>query len=395
MPDVGVPDAATADGAPGIDAGPDAPAAAPCVWVDDGVGPAGATKLSVDVVASGLAVPWGLAFPAKNEILVTEMGGTLRLIKDGKLEPKPLLTLPTPTPPGKHGKGLHGIALHPQFASNRLFYLHHVHPGPSPDEWIVRVTRFKLAADSKSATKDKVILDNLPAGFFHNGGRMRFGADGMLYVSTGDVNQPDNSKDLKSPAGKLLRVTAEGAIPADNPWAGNPAVLSGIRNSQGFDFLDSKRLVIADHGPSGEVEQRTGQDEVTIAAPGDNLGWPTVSGCTTAAGTVPPALSWKSAVPPGAIIVYRGDAIPGWKGSLLMTSLGQKALLRITLDPKDPRRVTGREVYLQGDTTTAHGRMRAIELGADGQLYVTTSNCDDHGSCDSPGDQVLRITAGS
>lgn len=390
--DGAAPDAGKADAGPPADqATADAPVTdalppPPCTFVDAGVGPAGKTKLTVEVVATGLVMPWGLAFPSATDVLITEMPGRLRLVRGGKLLSAPVVKVNAPG--GTPGQGMQGVVLHPKFASNRLLYLHYWVEQDGKD--FNRVVRYKLAADGKSATLDKVILDKIPSGPWHNGGRMRFGADGMLYISTGDAHNADDSQDKSSLAGKILRVTDEGKVPADNPWAGKAAIISGIRNSQGFDFYDAKTLYVVDHGPSGEYG-RTGQDEVNLAAFGDNLGWPTISGCTKATGKLPPSLSWKTAVPPGSALLYRGDKIAGWKGSLLVTVLLEKALMRVVFDKQNPRKVVSHELYLRGDPPAGYGRLRTAELGPDGQLYLLTSNCDDHGSCSGPKDQLLRI----
>ena len=391
IPDAGVDAALDAAQDSGADLGPDQGSTATCKWVDSGVGPAGTTKLSVTTVATGLEVPWALAFPSSDDILVTEMAGRVRLIRKGALQSKAVLTVTTPGKPKDTGQGLHGMVLHPKFATNRYLYLHHTYKAAT--ETYNKVSRYKMNTAGTSATLDRVILDKIPAGFFHNGGRMRFGPDGMLWISTGDSNDPDNGKKLTTMAGKLLRITGEGKVPADNPWPGNPAAVTGIRNSQGFDFLSAKQLYIVDHGPSGEFN-RTGQDELTLATLKDDLGWPAVSGCTLTAGKITPSISWKDAVPPGSMFIYKGNKIPGWKGSVIMASLGQQALLRIAFAPKDPRKVTSHEVYFQGGTAgpNSYGRIRAAEQGPDGHIYVTTSNCDDHGTC-NPKDKVLRITS--
>src|SRR5690606_10343679 len=145
-------------------------------------------------------------------------------------------------------------------------------------ELVNRVERYKLSADFLSAQKDRLILDDIPAARFHSGGRIRIGPDKMLYIGTGDAREPSLSQNKGSLAGKILRLTLEGSIPDDNPWKESPVFVMGIRNTQGFDWLDPKTLIITDHGPSGELG-RTGGDEVSIAKAGDNLGWPSIWGC--------------------------------------------------------------------------------------------------------------------
>jgi glucose/arabinose dehydrogenase len=219
-----------------------------------------------------------------------------------------------------------------------------------------------------------VLIDGIPAARFHDGGRLRFGPDGMLYVGTGDAREPSRSQDPRSTAGKILRVTADGEIPNDNPIAGSAAYVMGVRNTQGFDWSEAGTLFVTDHGPSGELGRR-GHDEVNVVtAAGANLGWPRLFGCDGGQGMVRPALTWLGAVPPGGAIVYGGSAIPEWQGDLIVATLGSQHLHRVRFDAGG--RLAGHEVYFQGAPPRGLGRLREVAEGPDGALYVTTSNCD-------------------
>jgi len=136
-----------------------------------------------------------------------------------------------------------------------------------------------VAEDLGSARFDRRILENIPSAAYHDGGRLRFGPDGMLYVGTGDGGEPDRAQDPASLGGKVLRLTPDGQVPKDNPVAGNPLYVLGVRNTQGFDWTGG-RFYVTDHGPSGELLRR-GHDEVNLASPGANLGWPAIYGCQT------------------------------------------------------------------------------------------------------------------
>src|SRR5262249_11556015 len=142
---------------------------------------------------------------------------------------------------------------------------------------------------------------------------------------TGDARTPDNSQDPRSLAGKILRIAPDGTIPGDNPLPGTPVFVLGVRNVQGLDWLDDGRLVLTDHGPSGELG-RSGHDEIDVARAGDNLGWPEQWRCDQAAGRVAPRLVWNVAVPPGGGLFYRGDAVAAWQNSFLVGTLGSKHL---------------------------------------------------------------------
>jgi glucose/arabinose dehydrogenase len=193
---------------------------------------------------------------------------------------------------------------------------------------------------------------------------------------------------MESPNGKLLRLTPEGEIPDDNPKAGNPVFISGIRNTQGWDWPDENDaglIWFTDHGPSGEMLRR-GHDEVSVAKAGQNLGWPDIYGCETYESMVSPIISWKDAVPPGGAAIYKGNSIPGWRNSFIIGTLGSRHLQRVVIENDNLKE---HEVYLQDQI----GRIREVIMGNDGELYITTSNCDGRGNCPSDKDMILRITS--
>lgn len=352
---------------------------------EDSFGPKGTATVKVETVATGLEVPWGIAFLPGGDMLVTERPGRIRLLRGGKLLPP----IAQPTVKADDEGGLLGIVAHPDFEKNRWFYIHMtVEEG---GERFNRVERWKLADDGMSASKDKVIVPMIPGAKYHDGGRLRFGPDGHLYIGTGDGREPDRSQDPDSLAGKILRVTDEGAVPPDNPLPGKAMYLLGIRNTQGFDWLDKATLVVTDHGPSGDTG-RSGHDEVSVATAGQNLGWPTIYSCEAKSGFITPLLTWDDATPPGGAAIYKGDAIPEWKGSLVVGTLKSKHLHVVTLDPKNPRRAARHEVYFKGDPPDGFGRLREVIMGPDGALYVTTSNCDSRGDCADDKDRILRLT---
>lgn len=358
-----------------------------CVLVADSFGPKGTVGVKAETVAAGLEVPWGIAFLPNGDMLVTERPGRIRAIRAGQLAAAPVAELQVST---AAESGLLGIATHPDFATNKLFYVYlTVDEG---GERFNRVLRMRLSDDGLTAAEDKVIIDTIPGAQYHDGGRLRFGPDKMLYVGTGDAREPDTSQDADNVAGKLLRLTPDGDVPPDNPLPGKKAFLTGIRNTQGFDwFDDQKTMAVTDHGPSGDTS-RSDHDEVNVVTAGQNLGWPTIYSCESEAGLVSPSLTWESAAPPGGAAFYRGDAIPEWKGSLLVGTLKSKHLHLVAFDPANPRKVAKHEVYFEGDPPNGFGRLRDVVMGPDGALYVTTSNCDGRGSCPADKDKILRIT---
>ncbi|MBD2134890.1 PQQ-dependent sugar dehydrogenase [Sphaerospermopsis sp. FACHB-1094] len=353
-----------------------------CTLVENGFGSQGQVKLRVEEVVTGLEVPWGIAFLPNQDMLVTERPGRVRLVRNGQLIPQPVATINV-TESGEDG--LLGIATHPNFAENRFFYIYYT--ADKNGSQVNRVERWRLSQNGLTASPDKVIVDNIPVAQFHNGGRIRFGPDGMLYIGTGDAREPQISQDVNSLAGKILRVTPDGQVPPDNPYANNPVYITGIRNTQGFDWLDKSTLWVTDHGPSGDLGRR-GHDELSLAKAGDNLGWPTIYRCESKKGMVTPSIVWREALPPGGAVIYTGNSLPEWKGSLIIATLRSQHLQRVVFNPQSPQKIERHEVYLQGQ----YGRLREAIMGTDGELYVTTSNCDGRGNCPPQRDKILRIT---
>ncbi|MEO0011869.1 MAG: hypothetical protein RLZZ535_258 [Cyanobacteriota bacterium] len=352
-----------------------------CTLVENNFGDSGTVNVKVEEVAAGLEVPWRIAFLPNGEMLVTERAGRIRLVRNGELQPSSVATIDV-TDAGEGG--LLGIAAHPDFANNRLFYVYYtVYNNGSP---VNRVERWQLSQDGLSATPDRIIIDDIPVAQYHNGGRLRFGPDGMLYIGTGDAKNPESSQNIDSLAGKILRLTPDGQVPPDNPFPNNPAFIIGIRNTQGFDWLNESTVVVTDHGPSGEL-RRTGEDKVLVAQAGDNLGWPTTENCQAGENSVTPSLVWREAVPPGGAAIYTGDAIPEWQGSLIIATLGSQHLHRVVFDPQSLGSVQLHEVYLQDEL----GRLREAIASPDGELYITTSNCDGRGTCPPEQDKILRV----
>jgi aldose sugar dehydrogenase len=353
-----------------------------CRLVEDGFGAEGTTPITATVIASGLEVPWSIAFLPEGDMLVTEREGRVRVVKmDGTVGP----TIISPAVTTTAESGLLGLALHPQFAENGFFYIYFTSTTDAGDE--NQVERWVLSPDRIVASFDRIIIKGIAAAQFHDGGRIRFGPDGMLYIGTGDGRSPDRSQDVDDLAGKILRLDPDGGVPQDNPFPGKPAYILGVRNTQGFDWRDDGTLVVTDHGPSGEYQGREGHDEVNVVQAGDNLGWPTIYACESNDGMVSPSMTWKTALPPGGASFFRGNAISGWNGSLLISSLRGEHLQRVVFDTEDPRRVASNEVYLSGE----YGRLREAVMGPDGFFYVTTSNCDGRGTCGPMNDLILRI----
>lgn len=339
-------------------------------------GPDGALPLRAEVVASGLVVPWSFAFldraakgRSAGDVLVSERPGRVRLLREGKLAEQPVLEVEVAS---TSEGGLLGIAVNPKDPAQLFVYVTKGRFWPHNE-----VQRWRLSPDHARATFEKVLVDDIAAAAVHDGGRMRFGPDGQLYVGTGDARSPERAQDPRSHNGKLLRVGLDG---------GAAVVLSGIRNTQGFDWLDDQTLLVVDHGPSGELG-RYAHDEVNVAREGQNLGWPDIFGCQEKAGMVTPLLTWSAhSLPPGGVVFVRGGPIAALNGSVLLASLAGEQLHRVVLSD-DRASVKLHEVYFR----QKFGRLREIAATPSGEIWFSTSNCDGRGECPPAKDSILRI----
>ncbi len=318
------------------------------------------------IVADNLEIPWDLAFLPGGDILVTERVGRLVLI-NSKGEKKTILSVASQS--GGEG-GLLGITLHPDFQNNKWVYLYIT--SEESEGMRNRIERYKL--QNNNLTDKTVILQNLPGAKYHDGGRMEFGPDGMLYVTVGDATQEALAPDTNSLAGKILRVKDDGSIPADNPF-GNAVYSYGHRNPQGLFWDPEGRLWETEHGRSGV---QTGFDEINIIEKGKNYGWPASQGNTVKPGTIGPV--WHS----GPTIAWAPASALYYKGSLYFGGLKGEALYEAVISNG---KVTKIKEHYKGE----YGRIRSVRLGPDGYFYMTTSNRDGRGNVKPNDDKLIKI----
>lgn len=341
--------------------------------------------LKVDIFVSGLDTPWAIDFAPDGRVFISERPGRIRVIKEGKLQPEPWATLPV----NEVGEaGLLGLALDPQFAQNHFLYTAYTYRS-AQGGLLNRLVRLREDPATGKGVLDRVLFDEVQANSTHDGGRVKFGPDGKLYWSIGDAQNTAAAQDPKLPIGKILRLNADGTIPADNSFPGLPVYSYGHRNVQGLAWQPGTgRLFATEHGPSGG--QGCCQDEVNLIEPGKNYGWPLITGDRKQEGLVSPIIHsgvTETWAPGGATFVTRGP----WQGALLFTGLRGQTLYRITLDPNNPATVTKLDQLL----VQQYGRLRDVAEGPDGALYVLTSNGDGRGNLPPDGDRVLRLTFGS
>lgn len=337
--------------------------------------------VKVETVASGLEVPWSIAWAPNGSMLFTERKGRVRVLQDGKLNPESIYTFPDVEPRGE--SGLMGMVIHPDFRQNHWMYFAYAYQSDA-----VRVVRF--AYREASLQDRKVIVDAIPAATNHAGCRLSFGPDGKLYITTGDATDRRIAQRLDSLGGKTLRVNDDGTIPTDNPFVNTagarPEIWSyGHRNSQGIAWQPGTGLMFqTEHGPSG-FDGPGGGDEVNIVEKGKNYGWPVVHHDQSASGMISPLLEYTPAVAPSGAVFYTGDKLPEFKDNFFFAELRGEALVRVVLD--------GRKVVSEERIVTGLGRVREVANGPDGYLYFTTSNHDGRGSPHAGDDKILRLVA--
>ena len=334
--------------------------------------------VGIEVVAGKLKIPWSIDWTPDWTALFTERGGDLRIIRDGILLPDPIFSVDVND--DAEG-GLLGIAVDPEFEENQYIYMYQTYK--TDGTTLNKVVRYTLA--NVTVSEDLVLVDGIPGASYHDGGRIQFGPDGNLYITTGDAGNPSLAQDLDSLAGKILRITREGAIPQDNPFS-NSAVWSwGHRNPQGMDWDGSGNLIATEHGPSGERGEA--HDEINLILPGANYGWPETVGDESMAGMQDPLLHTGSETwAPSGSEFYDGDMIPGWTGKYFVANLRGEHLRMIDLDLSN-NGTHSHEGLFEGQ----FGRLRDVQTGPDGFLYLLTSNRDGRGSPVSNDDRILKI----
>jgi len=343
-------------------------------------------SVAVDTIATGLEVPWALAFAPDGRVFVTERAGRIRVIENGRLRAEPWATLPV-TAVGE--AGLMGIALAPDFATSHAVYV--VGTFGSGGELTNRVMR--LTERDGRGVDPQVVLDGIPAAQFHAGDAIAFGPDNALYVATGDARTPSHAQDEQSLAGKILRLTTTGSAPSDNPRTGSLVYAMGVRNVQGLAWNAEGQLFATEHGPSGFPNERfrRNNDELNAVRAGGNYGWPSVSGAEGSSRFIAPITAWSPAIAPSGLAVYRGSEFPSWSGAIFVGALRGTQLRRIAVS-RDATAPSGWRAVSQTPMFAGrYGRIRAVASGPDGRIYFTTSNRDGRGSPGRSDDMVLRL----
>jgi glucose/arabinose dehydrogenase len=334
-------------------------AVAPSVSSGPAPAPTGTPDLAApETVATRILTPWGLAFLSDGSALVAQRNtGKILQVRPGGGEPREVYRVPGVAAGGEGG--LLGLAVARDFASTALVYAYFTARSDN------RIVRFRLGDDGPP----QVIFDGIDKAHVHNGGRIAFGPDGMLYVGTGDATDRASSQDPYDPNGKILRLAPDGKPAPGNPEPGSPVWTLGHRNVQGMAWD-------ADGVMYGIEFGQDRFDEVNVIEPGKNYGWPEVEGKGGGGRYTDPIVTWATseASPSGAAISGRTLYVAALRGERLWT---------VPLNGGNPR------AELMG----RYGRLRTVAVAPDGALWLTTSNTDGRGFPREGDDRILRFPA--
>jgi glucose/arabinose dehydrogenase len=335
------------------------------------------TAVQVDTIASGLDNPWSVEVLPDGAYIVTELGGTLRILRNGEAS-APITGVPEVARVGQGG--LLDVALDPAFKTNRTLFLSMaVTDGSKQGTAIVRGI---LSTDGKSLTQAQELfrMNKFTGKGQHFGSRIAVAGDGSLFFGIGDRGERDRAQDMRDHAGAILHIEPDGSIPADNPYKDGKAGLAelwskGHRNPQGITIDPANgQLLTVEHGARGG-------DEINMPEPGKNYGWPVITfgkdysgvkiGVGQAAdGYEQPIHYWDPSIAPGAIDVYRGAMFPEWNGNLLVAALKDELLTRLERDESGA--VIAEEQLFEGE----FGRIRDVKVAPDGSILMLTDGDD-------------------
>ena len=314
--------------------------------------PVGQNGYELEIIAENLDTPWAIDFLPDGKMIFTERHGRVSILDDGRMKVLENIAVSEVSE-----SGLLGVAVDPEFSSNNFVYLYYTHENGN------RVSRFAL---NEGLEDEFILIDDIPNARFHDGGRIKFGPDGKIYITTGDATNPSTAQDINSLAGKILRINKDGTIPEDNPFR-NHVYSYGHRNPQGMAWLNG-RLYASEHGP-------TQNDEINLIGKGQNYGWPTE--CDEPSDYINPIRCYREfTLAPAGIAFYNND--------LYVAALRGTQLRRIVFD------VEHKTILKEEELFSGLGRIREV-VEHDGYLYIATSNKDGRGIPKTNDDKIIRI----
>jgi aldose sugar dehydrogenase len=314
------------------------------------------TGLQSDVLAENLSIPWAMDFLPNNTMIFTQRGGSVSLLDNGIVKNIGNISV---TAIGE--SGLLGVAVDPEFSQNKYIYLYYTSSRGN------RVSRFVLTDKLQNET---ILLDNIPSAAIHNGGRIKFGPDGKLYITTGDANNRSSAQDINSLSGKILRMNKDGSVPADNPYK-NYVYTLGNRDPQGLAWNPNNGILY--ESEHGDIQN----DEINILVSGGNYGWPIYQGNNNAPGYISPLIVYTNfTLAPSGMAFYNNKLyVAGLRGSQVRV---------INLSDN------GTSIAGQKSLFTQFGRVRDV-VAHNGYIYICTSNTDGRGIPQIGDDKIIRI----
>ena len=325
--------------------------------------------LNSDVIVDGLNNPWEIVFGPNGDTYFTERDGRIWKMSESGVA-NVIYTFPKS---GSVEGGTLGLALHPEFEENKKIYVYQT----NLELEFYQNKVFSFEVDEYTLSNKQLILDGIPGAPWHDGGRIKFGPDQKLYISTGDAINPELSQDLSSLAGKILRINSDGTIPNDNPFDSSPVFSYGHRNPQGLAWSPDGLFVSSEHGPSGELGY--GHDEINVILKGKNYGWPNVVGNSFDTKFVNPLIhSGESTWAPSGMVFFDSEKISDFTGKFLIGTLRGEHLM--VLDIANDGSMISSEKMFDGE----FGRIRTAEISPDGNLYLLTANGNN--------DKIIRIS---
>ncbi len=336
-----------------------------------------ALRYRLDTVATGMEIPWGMAFLPNGDMLITDRNGAFYRLPKGSRQLQKIAGAPQVLAQGQGG--LLDVELHPDFAKNNTIYLSYSAFKKEGEQTLSTTAVLRAKLEGNKLTDAKVIFEAQPWARtrHHYGSRLEFGRDGMLYVSVGDRGQHhENAQTVERAPGKVHRIKDDGTIPADNPFASEKGAIASIwtignRNIQGMVMHPRTGAIWTnEHGPRGG-------DEVNIAERGKNYGWPVISYGINYNGTVlteltkkegmeQPLWYWVPSIAPSGMAFVTGNRYKGWEGDLLVGSLRFQFLSKLKMD--------GNKIVSEEKLLKNIGRVRDVKMGPDGYIYVAVES---------------------
>ena len=325
----------------------------------------------LETVAQGLSFPWNVAFLSDGTVLLTELDGRLRAVRDGVLDPTPIAGVPAVFRESQGG--LFDVVPHPDFDANRLLYLSYAYGDGRANA--TRVARAKF--DGSSLSDLEVIFEATPLKDtpVHYGGRIAFSPDGKLFVTVGDgFNYREEAQKRSNMLGSIIRLNDDGSVPPDNPFVGQegirPEIFSyGHRNQQGLVITEAGLVYANEHGPRGG-------DEINLIEAGKNYGWPVItygldysgariSPFTEMEGMEQPIKYWVPSIAPASLELYTGTLFPAWQGDFLVAGLVPGDVRRVDMEGGV---AVGEEILF----AEIGSRIRGVKMAPDGSVYILT-----------------------